>query len=86
MRQEAELYKHYLEEQMQKEADDEMFLNRLREEETEKEWQKRMSIWEKEKREREQLMKEVMAERENQIAIKCVCEIFILLPTLLPCV
>merc|ERR1712228_227004 len=63
-------YLMYLEDLRQKEAKNEKLLEKLRQNELEKEWSKRETQWKKEEFARQQLLKKVVDGRGDQIAYK----------------
>lgn len=67
MREEAKQYQKWLLQQMQRDKEEEAVLDKLIQHYSEQQWQKRVDVWDREKRAREKLMQEVMDERKRQI-------------------
>eukprot|EP00743_Colponemidia_sp_Colp-15_P001188 GILK01001306.1.p1 GENE.GILK01001306.1~~GILK01001306.1.p1 ORF type:complete len:510 (+),score=133.93 GILK01001306.1:196-1530(+) len=70
LREEAQMYRKHLLEQMQREAQDESALERLRFDEQEKVHSKRQATWDRERAAREELMRDVTLDRENAMRRK----------------
>jgi len=67
IKEEGKMYQKWICEMMDKETEDTRAVDDLINAENDRSWQKRMDQWEKEKKAREKLMQEVIAERTNQI-------------------
>lgn len=67
LRQEDQRYRKYLQEQMRLEQQREAEIDRMISAEVERQWQKRLSQWAKERNARKRLMEEVLAIRRQQV-------------------
>ena len=64
-------YREYLQQQYEEEKRREKELDRIVNEEVEKQFQKRLAQWKAEKKARKDLLEKVVKERQQQIADKC---------------
>eukprot|EP01112_Ceratiomyxa_fruticulosa_P016152 TRINITY_DN4847_c0_g2_i4.p1 TRINITY_DN4847_c0_g2~~TRINITY_DN4847_c0_g2_i4.p1 ORF type:complete len:492 (+),score=157.50 TRINITY_DN4847_c0_g2_i4:1019-2494(+) len=70
LREDMIAFRYHLQEQMQREVDHGSQLDRLRQQELDREWKKREEQWEREAAARDKLMKEIYEEQQRQIQRK----------------
>ena len=71
VREEDRRYRAYLAQLKEEEARNERELEKLINEEVEKNWQKKLAQWRMEKEARKKLLQEVLRGRQEQIQLKC---------------